>query len=95
MDKMGSKTLEYITLEECIKEYENPELSRPRIEKMFRAEMGKKPKFHAGKHGHKYDNYTCGNCGKTLKYDVGENYCWNCGYRVNWDNPRCLTDYQK
>jgi hypothetical protein len=25
---------------------------------------------------------------------VSENYCCNCGYKIIWDNPRCLTKYE-
>lgn len=69
-------------------------LSEARVERAIRAEQGMKPKFHKGKYGIKYDHWTCGQCGQMLKHDVGENYCWNCGYRVLWDNPRCLTGYR-
>jgi len=54
---------------------------------------GAKPKFVKGVYGVKYDYWKCGNCGTTLKHDVLENYCFNCGFRVLWDNPRCLTGY--
>lgn len=80
--------IEYITLEEFL---ENPVLSRPRAEKAYRAETGKRPKFHKGKNGPTHDYWTCGNCGATLVYVVNESYCHNCGYKQLWDNPRCLT----
>ena len=54
---------------------------------------GVKPKFRKGLYGRKYDAWKCGNCG-TEGIDVQDNYCWNCGYRILWDNPRCLTDYK-
>lgn len=38
------------------------------------------PKFSPGKFGHKYDSYTCGNCGYLLK--TGYRYCPNCSYRI-------------
>lgn len=52
---------------------------------------GAKPKFHKGKYGKKYDNHTCGNCGHGIQ--VHYDYCPKCGFRLLWDNPRCLTDY--
>ena len=53
-------------------------------------DVGKRPKFHAGRYGHKYDSWTCGNCGHTI-LEIGNNYCSECGYRIKWDSPRCLT----
>ena len=50
---------------------------------------GAKPKFHKGKYGKQYDSHTCGSCGFTLS--VTNNYCPDCGTRVLWENPRCLT----
>lgn len=52
---------------------------------------GVKPKFHKGHYGKKYDYWTCGHCGATTLDGVGDTYCRNCGYRILWDNPRCLT----
>ena len=54
-------------------------------------DTGIKPRFRKGLCGHKYDRYTCGHCGVTIRGDVVDNYCQNCGYRIRWDNPRCLT----
>ena len=54
-------------------------------------EDGVKPIFHKGIYGHKHDHWTCGNCGVTTKDTVLDNYCWNCGYKILWDSPRCLT----
>lgn len=54
---------------------------------------GAKPKFVKGIYGKKHEHWNCGNCGSMLKHEVLENYCCNCGYRVLWDNPRCLTGY--
>ena len=48
-----------------------------------------KPRFSKGKYGKKYDDWVCGNCGQwgmTVTY----NYCPNCGFRIGWDEPRCL-----
>ena len=55
---------------------------------------GVKPKFHKGHYGKKYDSWTCGNCGSVIRGDVGDNYCQNCGYRILWDSPRCMTGYK-
>ena len=51
--------------------------------------IGYKPKYHKGIHIRSY--YTCGQCGATIG-EIIYNYCNNCGYRIKWDNPRCLTD---
>lgn len=67
------------------------QLSSANIISTLKARIGSKPKFHKGRHGKKYDYYTCGNCGAEVKHGVVENYCFNCGYRILWDNPRCLT----
>ena len=95
---MAHTELEYITLDQYIERYEkeinNAKLSVPRAEKSFRAEIGKKPKYHKGVHGKQYDSYTCGQCGKAVSYGVMQNYCWNCGYQILWDSPRCLTKYE-
>ena len=74
-------TLQYVTIEEYMESIaDNDKLSKPRAEKAFHAENGKKPKLHKGKYGEKYDSWTCGNCGAELVYSVCENYCHNCGY---------------
>jgi len=52
-----------------------------------------KPKFNPGIYGHKYDSWSCGNCGHGM--DVNCNYCPNCGFAVGWDWPRCMTDYKR
>lgn len=92
MSRISAKTtIEYITIEDYLKDLDQAKLSKPRAEKSFRAEIGKKPNFHKGKYGTKYDSWTCGNCGEVLVYGVTENYCHNCGYKQLWDNPRCLT----
>ena len=49
-----------------------------------------KPKFHPGKYGHRYDSYTCGNCGTTIA-QIWHNYCPKCGFAIGWDSTRCLT----
>ena len=49
-----------------------------------------KPKFSKGKYGKQYDSWICGNCG-TWGLQVSWDFCPNCGYRIGWDNPRCLT----
>lgn len=84
-----------MTLEELLQKAKREEpdiaLSDARIKKALKAETGAKPKFHKGVYGRKHDTYTCGNCGCELPKDVLQNYCWNCGYAVLWDSPRCLT----
>ncbi len=40
-----------------------------------------KPKFHKGLYGHKYDSYTCGNCGSTIN-EAHWRYCPNCGFAI-------------
>lgn len=50
-----------------------------------------KLKYHKGMYGRKYDSWTCSNCGCGISYEVIQNYCWNCGHRLDWDSPRCLT----
>ena len=69
------------------------ELSEPQKAHALRAMQGAKPKFHKGKYGKQYDSHTCGNCGAGL--EVIADYCYKCGYRVLWDNPRCLTGYKE
>ena len=54
-------------------------------------DKGVKPKFHKGQYGHKFDYWTCGNCGATTRDSVLDNYCWKCGYAILWDSCRCLT----
>ena len=66
-------------------------LSEAQYEKAIRAEIGYIPKYHKGKYGAKYDYHSCGQCGASI--EVINNYCPNCGYRVLWTNPRCLTSY--
>ena len=52
-----------------------------------------KPKFHKGIYSSKNNYWTCGNCGCVLRDGVTDNFCWNCGYKIEWENPRCLTGY--
>ena len=56
-------------------------------------DVGVKPRFHKGHFGKKYDTWTCGHCGAPTKDGVGDTFCRNCGYRILWDNPRCLTGW--
>lgn len=53
-----------------------------------------KPKYHKGMHGRKNDTWTCGNCGCGITYDVMQDFCSNCGHRLAWEHPRCLTGQQ-
>lgn len=69
------------------------ELSPAQTEYAIKAYIGAKPKFHKGIYGSKHDYYTCGHCGAQTKCGVVDNHCFNCGYRILWDNPRCLIDY--
>ena len=62
-----------------------------RLQYVQAKDEGVKPKFRKGIYGHKYDNWTCGNCGAQTWDGVGDEYCRKCGYRIKWDNPRCLT----
>lgn len=39
------------------------------------------PKLNKGRHGHRYDSYTCRRCGAGIREAV-ENYCWNCGQKI-------------
>ena len=68
-------------------------LSKQRKERAYLAEQGIRPRFHKGIRSCVHSYWTCGNCGTSLKYAVCENFCHNCGYRILWDNPRCLTGY--
>lgn len=62
-----------------------------RLRYVMAKDVGVKPKFHKGHYGHKFDHWTCGNCGATTKDGVGDTFCRNCGYRILWDSTRCLT----
>lgn len=64
-------------------------LSEPQQDHALRMMVGAKPTFHKGHYGKKYDHHTCGNCGAGL--DVYMDYCYKCGFRIMWDDPRCLT----
>jgi predicted RNA-binding Zn-ribbon protein involved in translation (DUF1610 family) len=65
------------------------ELTEQQKDAAIKHMQGAKPKFHKGRYGTKYDYHTCGACGCdiTVVYD----YCPNCGTRILWDSPRCLT----
>ncbi len=65
-------------------------LSEAQKELALKAYEGAKPRFKPGRYGKRYDSYTCRHCGSTLK-DIVDNFCFNCGFRILWDNPRCLT----
>lgn len=66
-----------------------------RMQYEFDKDIPVPPKYHKGLYGRKYDSYTCGNCGTTISRDVCSNFCDNCGFRIKWDNPRCLTGYKQ
>lgn len=69
--------------------YDEHGLSEAQHDKALRAMAGRKPKFHPGHYGKKFDYHTCGQCGATIS--VIYDYCYRCGYRILWENPRCLT----
>ncbi len=52
-----------------------------RMKYEFAKDIPVKPKFHPGKYGHKYDNWTCGNCGFGLS-EVVYHFCPNCGFAI-------------
>ena len=60
-----------------------------KLERYEKMNTGYKPKFHKGKSVK--DWWTCGQCGATVFDGVTSNFCMNCGYRIRWNNPRCLT----
>ena len=66
-----------------------------RMKYEFDKDIPVEPKYHKGVYGRKYDSYSCGNCGNTISRGVCSNYCDNCGFRIKWSNPRCLTGYQQ
>ena len=60
-----------------------------KLERYEKMSIGFKPKYHKGKHVK--DWWTCGQCGTTVFDGVTSNFCMNCGCRIRWNNPRCLT----
>lgn len=40
-----------------------------------------KPTLHKGIYGHKYDTYSCGNCGAGIN-EAFYQYCPNCGFAI-------------
>ena len=60
-----------------------------KLERYEKMNIGFKPKYHKGKHVK--DWWTCGQCGTTVFDGVTSNFCMNCGCRIRWNNPRCLT----
>lgn len=47
----------------------------------FDKDIPVRPKLHKGVHGHKYDHYTCGNCGAGINLPV-DRFCPNCGFSI-------------
>jgi len=63
-----------------------------RLLKYSRRQMeGVKPRYYKASRAI-YSYWVCSNCGRS-HLDVGDNFCPNCGYRIKWDSPRCLTGY--
>ena len=86
-----TEAIEYLSaLEPKDKHDEMPERIANRLRYIRAKDEGVRPKFHPGAYGHKYDYWSCGNCGAG-GIDVNHNYCKNCGYRILWDSTRCLT----
>ena len=52
-----------------------------RMQYEFAKDIPVKPKFHKGKYGKKYDNFTCGQCGFGLS-EVVWDFCPKCGYAI-------------
>ena len=44
-----------------------------------------RPRFNKGIYGHKYDTYSCGQCGAVIA--VTYKYCSICGYSIGWESP--------
>jgi DNA-directed RNA polymerase subunit RPC12/RpoP len=87
-----NEAIKYLeTLEPKCKDDDMPERIINRLKYIQAKDEGVKPKFHKGRCGHKYDHWTCGNCGATTRDGVGDTFCRNCGYRILWDSTRCLT----
>lgn len=55
----------------------------------LQAQVGRKPKLRRGKYGKQYDSHTCGQCGYIVS--VTDNFCPKCGFRILWDDPKCIT----
>ena len=62
---------------------------KEKLERYEKMNTGIRPKYHKG--NHIKDWWTCGQCGATMSCGVISNFCINCGYRIKWDHPRCLT----
>ena len=74
-----------------LKSEDMPDRIIERLKYIRAKDEGIRPKFRKGMCGKKYDTWNCGNCGAQTRDGVGDNYCRNCGYKILWDNPRCLT----
>lgn len=84
------EAIEYIKNQngECDMHYRTINL----LEYLRRKTDGVKPKYYKASNRYYSYYWRCGNCGGR-KVDVGDNFCPNCGYKILWDNPRCLTGY--
>ena len=68
--------------------WEDYERAVNRVRYEFSKLDGEKPRYNRGKHIKSW--YTCRNCGCIVK--IEHNYCPNCGYKLLWDEIRCLTE---
>ena len=75
------------------KDDDMPQRISERLKYIRDKEVGVKPKYHKGRHI--TDWWTCGHCGSMTIDSVGDNYCRNCGFRILWDDPRCLTGWRE
>ena len=52
-----------------------------RMKYEFQKDIPVLPRFNKGRYGHKYDSYSCGNCGAGIDA-VLYKFCPNCGYAI-------------
>lgn len=71
--------------------WEDYERSVNRVLYEFKKLDGAKPELHKGRYIK--DFYTCRNC--RAEIDVGYNFCPNCGWKLQWDGTRCMTDQEE
>ena len=73
------------------KKWDDYERAVNRVRYEFSKLDGAKPRYNRGKYVKNW--YTCRNCGCIVK--IEHNYCPNCGYKLLWDEIRCLTDMKE